>query len=295
MPSSRTFTFTDPHPYGAAIRAGNVEALPTTKGSFHAELMQIDLHRLWLQRGSESLPRIIHGAVHADRAAIEFPIGGDQSVLRHRGIDIAPGEIVVNDANDLHRLSFAPSHWGAMSLRLADLAMAGRAFAGRELTRPSLMHVVRPAPAVMARLLSLHEEAAQLAKNAPDRLAHPEVARALEEALVHTMVRCLTESTVIEMDSRAQSHMTVISKLEEFLAANCSEPIYLSEICGATGVSERTLRRCCYEHLGMGLVHYLWPRPSQARHDCAPRSYAGGRGGFAPRSRQLSDRRRGAQ
>jgi hypothetical protein len=32
MPSSRIFTFTDPHPYGATIRAGMLEVLPTTKG-----------------------------------------------------------------------------------------------------------------------------------------------------------------------------------------------------------------------------------------------------------------------
>jgi AraC-like DNA-binding protein len=112
----------------------------------------------------------------------------------------------------------------------------------------------------MARLLSFHEDAARLAKNAPDRLAHPEVARALEEALAHAMIRCLTESTAIEMDSRERSHVTVISKLEEFLAANRSEPIYLREICGAAGVSETTLRRCCHDHLGMGPVHYLWLR-----------------------------------
>jgi AraC-like DNA-binding protein len=112
----------------------------------------------------------------------------------------------------------------------------------------------------MARLTSLHKEAAQLAKRAPDRLAHPEVVRALEEALVYAMIRCLTESTVIEMDSRVQSQVTIISKLEEFLAANCSEPIYLSELCGASGVSESTLRRCCYDQLGMGPVHYLWLR-----------------------------------
>jgi transcriptional regulator GlxA family with amidase domain len=45
-----------------------------------------------------------------------------------------------------------------------------------------------------------------------------------------------------------------------FLAANRDQPVYLSEICAATGVSETTLRRCCHEHLGMGPVRYLWLR-----------------------------------
>jgi AraC-like DNA-binding protein len=54
--------------------------------------------------------------------------------------------------------------------------------------------------------------------------------------------------------------MAAMSKFEEFLASNCDQPVYLSEICAATGVSESTLRRCCQEHLGMSPVRYLWLR-----------------------------------
>jgi AraC-like DNA-binding protein len=257
MPSSRIFTFTDPHPYQAAIRTVKVEIFPTTKGKFHAELVQIDLHRLWLQRGRENLPRVCHGPVIRERASIEFLVGADQRAFRHNGVDVSPGEIVVNDWNSAHRRSFAPHHWGSISLTPAHLAAAGRALAGRELTVRSVTHVVRPAPALMTRLLTLHGHAAQLAKTAPERLAHPEVARSLEQTLIHVMIQCLVEGTVIEMDASAQNHKAAISKFEEFLAANCVRPIYLSDICTATGVSESTLRRCCHEHLGMGPIHYL--------------------------------------
>jgi hypothetical protein len=64
--TSHIFSFTDPHPYQAAIRAANVEILPTTKGNFHADLMHIDLHRLWLQRGRESLPHTLLKMVRGD-------------------------------------------------------------------------------------------------------------------------------------------------------------------------------------------------------------------------------------
>jgi AraC-like DNA-binding protein len=261
MPGSRVFGFADPYPYQATIRAVNAEVLPTVRGTFHADLIQVDLHRLWLQRFDERLPRLFYGPVNPDRAAVEFCLGGgDQPPPRWRGLEVSPGEIVVDDTDPMHRQTFAASHLRSMSLTPADLASAGRALVGRELARPSSMHLVRPAPVLMARLSSLHQEATQLAKNAPDKLTHPEVVRSLEEALVHAMIRCLTESTIVELDSRAQSHATVILKFEELLAANCSEPIYLSEVCAATGVSESTLRRSCYEHVGMGPVRYLWLR-----------------------------------
>ena len=223
MPSSHVFAFADPHPYGATIRAAKVEVPPTAKGNFHAELMHINLHRLWLQRGGESLPRILHGAVNAERSAIEFPIRRDQPAIRYRGIDVSPGEIVIHDTNAVHRRSFGPSYWGSMSLTPAHLAESGRALVGREMTRPSVMRIVRPATAIMVRLWQLHEDAAQLAKTAPDRLAQPEVARSLEDALVHVMIHCLTESTAIEMGSGERNHMAVMSKFEDLGAADLCE------------------------------------------------------------------------
>jgi hypothetical protein len=45
----------------------------------------------------------------------------------------------------------------------------------------------------MSRLLKFHEMIGQIAKTTPDVLALPEVARALEQELIHLMIRCLTE------------------------------------------------------------------------------------------------------
>jgi AraC-like DNA-binding protein len=260
MPSSCVLTFTDPHPYQAAIRAAELEILPTAKGNFRAELTRIDLHRLWMQRGRESRPRVFHGAVSPDRAVIGFLAEMDQPAVRHCGMDVSPGEIIVDHWGSMHRRTEAPCHWASMSLTPGELAAASNAIAGRDLRVPSTTRAVRPAPALMARLLALHMQAGQLAKTAPDVLARPQVARALEQSLVHAMVTCLTEGTSIEMRAGGHHHAAVMAQLEELLAANHDRPLYLAEICATTGVSERTLRICCQEHLGMGPVHYLWLR-----------------------------------
>jgi hypothetical protein len=90
-----------------------------------------------------------------------------------------------------------------MSLTPEDLAEAGSVINGLELAVPSVTHLIRPAPSVTQRLLSLHESVARLAKRAPDRLAHTEVARSFEQATIHAMVRCLTDAPV---DKRAAIH-----------------------------------------------------------------------------------------
>ena len=46
-------------------------------------------------------------------------------------------------------------------------------------------------------------------------------------------------------------------RFRRVLEENPDEPLYLPEICKAIGVSDRTLRRCCQEHLGMGSKRYL--------------------------------------
>jgi AraC-like DNA-binding protein len=38
---------------------------------------------------------------------------------------------------------------------------------------------------------------------------------------------------------------------------NPKEPLYIPDICKTIGVSERTLRMCCREHLGMAPKRYL--------------------------------------
>jgi len=260
MPASRVLTFTDPQAYQAAIRAAQVEILPTAKGDFRAELTQINLHRLWMQRGRESLPRIYLATVNKGRAPIGFLTDAGQPAIQHCGMHVSPGDIIINDLQPMHRRSHAPCSWGSISLTSEDLAAFGESIAGRELTVPAITKVVRPAPMLMARLLTLHEAVEHLAKVTPDILARPEVAHALEQELLPVMIRCLTEAEPIEDHAGGRRHAAIIARLEELLAANHDRPLYLAEICAATGASERTLRACCQAHLGMGPVHYLWLR-----------------------------------
>jgi transposase len=92
------------------------------------------------------------------------------------------------------------------------------------------------------RLMTLHGYAVHLARAAPDILALPSVAKALEQELVHAMVWCLASDMPAGTRPHAAQRAKVIAKFEDFLAARQYEPVYLAEICKAIGVSERTLR-----------------------------------------------------
>jgi AraC-like DNA-binding protein len=145
-----------------------------------------------------------------------------------------------------------------MSLTQEDLAAAGQAIIGRELITPSsLTYRLSPPPAILLRLLNLHKAAGHLAKTAPDILAHPQVARALEQGLVHAMISCVSGEETTDTSSAHHRHAAIMRRFEEVLEANPDRTLYAAELCAASGASDRTLRACCQEHLGMGPMRYL--------------------------------------
>ena len=260
MASSQILAFDDPCEYMAAIRAADVEMIPTRAGNFSGELMQMNLHRLWLQRGRESLPGISQTAVKTDRMVLGFLADRDQPAIRHCGAEMAPGDILLCDWRSTHRRTDAPCRWASMSLSPEDFAATFRTLVGRELGLPRTWRLLRPQPVAMSRLLDLHRRAEQFAREAALQVVHPEVALALEHALVHAMVTCLAGSLPIEISRGTLRRFAVIEKLETFLAAHHGDPVYLAELCAAAGVSERTLRIFCHEQFGMGPMRFLWLR-----------------------------------
>ena len=71
MLSSDVRSFTDPDDY-AAIRQSSAQLTVTGRGYFTGQIIRIDLHRLWMQRFSDNLPRIAHMDSRGGRAVISF-------------------------------------------------------------------------------------------------------------------------------------------------------------------------------------------------------------------------------
>ena len=266
MSSSTVLTFTDPYEYQKSVRGAEVQQFVTAPGEYRAELTRIDLHKLWMQRSREVLPRVSHAANSTSRNVIFFLADAQQPSMHHTGMELPPGCIRLYSAGAEHyHRSWTACHWASMSLTADDLASAGLDIAGRHLVAPRVTRPIRPPPHLMSRLMKLHEAAGNLAATVPDLLAHHEVARAIEQELIHVTVRCLSEGATGRTDEHTR--LPVMRRFEQALEANEVRPLYLAEICRAIGVSARTLHLHCREHLGMGPHRYLWlRRMNLARH-----------------------------
>jgi AraC-like DNA-binding protein len=261
MPSSAIRTFTDPDRYFAGIRNLQIEGVITKRGAFRAESTRIDLHRLWMYRFDESLPRIMRITPSGRRLVILFATDRYQPKIQVSGIERSQDQITVIGSHGPYYLrSSAACGWGTMSLTPEDLVAVSEPFIGRPLTLPSFPRWTSPPAPVVSRLLRLHEAAGHLATTAPDILAKPEVARAIEEALLEAMILCLTEGHSDNVRNLHRHRATVMRRLEEVLTSTSDRPLYMPQLCATVGASYTTLRDCCQEYLGMSPKRYLWLR-----------------------------------
>ncbi|WP_441260632.1 helix-turn-helix domain-containing protein [Bradyrhizobium sp. 521_C7_N1_3] len=256
MAFARTLTFADPFQFQTAIRAAEIEIIPTGKGEFRAELTQATLNKLWMQRLSENLPRVHKGSIKRGRRIFSF-LTEEQPEVYHCGRLFERGELIADDFDVQHAVTAGDYRLGSVSLTPEDLVAACQVIVGRNFDTERSKHFVRPDPQLMGRLLRLHEMTGEIAKNTPELLEMPEVARALEQQLIHALVRCLTEGDVSTLSKGTLHTEIIVARFEEFLEANPNTPLYLAEVCAAVGSAERTLRAACEQHLGIGPIRYL--------------------------------------
>jgi AraC-like DNA-binding protein len=257
MLSSAVQSFTDPDEYAAAARATRAELNITERGRFTAKLVRIDLHRLWMQRYSDNLPRIGHWANVAERAIVSFRTRPGPSLLVN-GMEMDPSKIIRrSQAQNYFQLSSGSAYFASMSLPVEEMVALGATSAGCDLAPPKTALTHTPPPSAMAKLQRLHAAAGRLAEEAPEIIADPEASRGLEQALIEALVGCLSIGEAREDRSAQRHHSTILRRFRRAVEENPDQPLYIPELCAAIGVSDRTLRICCQEQLGMSPKQYL--------------------------------------
>jgi AraC-like DNA-binding protein len=260
MPASRTRSFADPDEYAASVRATKTHLAVTGRGDFAAKLVQVDLHRLWLQLHDDSLPRISHAANVKGRAIFLFRVDAGAELLRNtRALDLSMVRRCA-DGQESYERSAGPVVRSSMSLPVEDMARVGAEMAGCDLSPPPSERIVTPPPAALALLRQLHAAAGYLAEHAPNIIANPEAARGLEQELIQSLIQCLAPMDRPADVAGSRSHNQIMKRFRMIIEANPDRAIHVPELCSAIGVSDRTLRACCLEYLGMGPIRYLWLR-----------------------------------
>jgi len=267
MPGSGTSTLIDPDDYQASLDRVPLDLLlVTSRGEFKASVTSARLHHLYLLGSEEDFPRIAYVSLSPALVFVGFP-GRSSPPIVWGGVELHPGEIMLHSrAERFHQRTAGPCSWGLIGLVAAQFERYSETVTGKRLTAPAAGRVLWPAARHSGRLVRLFTQACRLAQTRPKILGHPEVARGLEQGIIHALMTCLQTNRTTPSGLAKQHHQRILIRFEDVLAERLGELLRISELCALIGVNERTLRSCCAEFLGISPSRYvLLRRLKQAR------------------------------
>jgi AraC-like DNA-binding protein len=257
MPGGGTRTFLEPDQYEATLAQAQIEAVIVPRAYFRARLTWAELHHLQVLRCEEDSPRVAYVRLAPGLSFVTFP-GGLGALPVWRGKQMQPGDIIFHSRGErLHQSTPGPSTWNVIATDPAQLERYGRALSGKPFPSLAEGRPLQPSPRVAARVRRLHAQICRLAETKSKILSHSEVARAMEQGLIQALVDCLTTASAQTDGYANRHHARIMIRFEEVLAEHFSRPLNMPELCELIVVSDRTLRSCCAEFLGMSPTQYV--------------------------------------
>ena len=120
MPRSIVAAFDDPFLLQSAISTADLELLPTKAGPFRGEMIRVCLNQLWTQRFYQSQPLLAAGSMKPDRRVLAF-LTSEKASMRHCGMEILPGDVIVNNSDEIHQRTGTGFRLGSVSMMIGEL------------------------------------------------------------------------------------------------------------------------------------------------------------------------------
>lgn len=256
MAEGGALAFGDPDGYAAALGDARVNLTITGAGDFWAQLTWLRFNQLEVYRCRENLPRIAYISLPPDRMFLSFPVSTVSLVSD--GVALRNGHFVLHGRGQgMHQHSGGACQWGLISLSAEQLASSSKALTGREIPIPHTTRILCPTRAELSEFRSHFRQACHLAETRRKLIEHPEIARALEQEMLHAIINCLAASERNDNSRARHHHAAVMVRLEETLSKRLDQRLNMPALCAEIGVAERTVRLCCAEFLGVSPTRYL--------------------------------------
>lgn len=143
-----------------------------------------------------------------------------------------------------------------------------------EFRLPNRVELLQPSAAAAQGLYGFGRRLADVAVRQPDVFDVPQTQAAAQTDLLETLLATLGSAGNVERaaeDLTRQTHSRVVQIAEDYALSHTAERLYVTDLCEAAGVSERTLQYAFKEVMGMTPVAYLSRlRLHRVRH--APRA-----------------------
>ncbi len=250
----------DPTAIGQAIQVLDQEAVQLNSKPLRARQIVVRLGASFLVFHATNLPlrtrtRLLDGFVglvaFGPRAAGTLnglPVGPERVLACKSGIEV---EFVVAAGYESVDFFVPPDDI------LAHLR--GRHREG-EFHLPNGVELLQPTPAAARGLFGLGRRLADVAVRQPQLFDAPQTQVAAQVEVLEALLATFGSAGHIESaagDLTRQAHSRLVQVTEDYALAHAAEPLYVTDLCEAAGVSERTLQYAFKEVMGMTPVAYL--------------------------------------
>jgi AraC-like DNA-binding protein len=257
MPGGATGRFGDPESYVANLRAMTIEFVVAGSGRFDSHIRWAQLSHIGLLCAEESLSRTAYVSLQPPSLFVTF-VTDPEAALLLNGVVLQPGEIAFHPSGErFYQRTTGATRWGLLAIAPQFASIHAAALTGGRFQLPKAGRVFRPRSADATRFFRLHARIGRLVEARPASIGHPEVARALEQELIHELMTCFCGSEVRNESVATRRHADVMARLEHQLAAHPDLILPVPELSTIIGTSQRTLLACCSEFLGMRPSQYL--------------------------------------
>jgi len=191
-----------------------------------------------------------------DQIFLSLPAGNGTSTFN--GFVARSGDTVLHArGGTIHHRIGPNGRWGLISISPEQLASHSMALTGKRFVPPDADRILRPAPLDSARLRRLFGQACHLSERGHNLIESSEVARALEQQMLHAIIHCLSANRPNDTSRTRHQHAAVMARFEQVLSMRIDQKLTMPALRAELGVPERTLRMCCAEFLGISPTRYI--------------------------------------
>lgn len=255
--------YSDLDEMAAAVRHADVEYLPLSRPTpGEASLVIVELEGgATLQLARLGFAHVARARCHPDvwEILVALDEGGPPRSWNGQSVD-PTSAMIYRPGGEIQASSRGPDGRAALSVPVAQLSQAFATRAGAELRPfPENGRMARMDGPARAWLSSLLARVARVAAEDPRALAGVEARRALGDSLLGLAIRALEQLPERPADRERTmiSHSRIVSQAEEFMRSRLALPLYVADLCLATGVSERTLRSAFHNVYGASPNRFL--------------------------------------
>jgi AraC-like DNA-binding protein len=248
--------------FAEAIRHEDIEVVQTVGGRFSNQIFLIPLAGALVRYGCHQSPWLCSATALPGHVSVVLDAVSEGPTLQNGQAIYEAQALGLYGSGAEHVSRSSPGEYFYAPFSEARFQAAWQAATGQETPiRADEFRRVRPEGRRWQALLELIAALRRQAEHAPDAFHDPIIRGAVERSLLSAVVLAVaadqdrTKAPANRTSTR--SRFALVRRAQEHLRAHAHQPVYVLDLCAATGVSERTLRDAFLEQCGMGPIRYL--------------------------------------